>query len=218
MKNYCFVIQPFDQGDYDNRYNDVIKPVIEACGLLAYRVDEDLEVEIATDAIEKKIREATLVIAEISSDNPNVWFELGYALAFKKPIIMICDTGIREKFPFDISHRNVLTYQTGSLRDFKQFGERLKSRIMTKLRINARAEQDCAITAEERLVLKFISRDQKTEFAITPEEKITKSTMDADVVADCLRSLMNKKYLEYRYSTNGGEGFYQLTESAMLVL
>jgi len=38
---YCFVIQPFDNGKFDKRYNDVFKPTLNEVGLEAYRVDED---------------------------------------------------------------------------------------------------------------------------------------------------------------------------------
>ncbi len=31
MKEYCFVIQPYDGGDFDNRYDDIIKPALESC-------------------------------------------------------------------------------------------------------------------------------------------------------------------------------------------
>ena len=70
---------------------NIIKPAVEECGLIAYRVDRDPYVEIAVSAIEEKIRDATIVVAEISVDNPNVWFELGYAMALDKKIIMLCD-------------------------------------------------------------------------------------------------------------------------------
>ena len=135
MKEYCFVIQPYDGGDFDNRYDDIIKPALESCGVEAYRVDRDPYVEIAISVIEERIQDATLIIAEISMDNPNVWFELGYAMALGKPVIMLCDSMYRsEKIPFDISHRNVLIYRSGSIRDFNDCFEKLKERITAKLK------------------------------------------------------------------------------------
>ena len=192
---------------------DIIRPAVEDSGLIAYRVDRDPYVEIAVSAIEEKIREATLIIAEISADNPNVWFELGYAMALEKPVIMLCDSAYRNgKFPFDISHRNVLVYRTGSMRDFNYCIENLKVRIAAKLKGIQLHEEDDSVSKEEKLILKALSRDQKTAEAITPEEKINIKDMQDEVLADCLKSLTNKKYLEYRYSTIGGSGFYQLTE------
>lgn len=36
MEDFCFVIQPFDGGKFDKRYDDVYKPAIMAAGLDAY--------------------------------------------------------------------------------------------------------------------------------------------------------------------------------------
>lgn len=213
MKEYCFVIQPYDGGDFDNRYDDIIKPALESCGVEAYRVDRDPYVEIAISVIEERIRDATLIIAEISVDNPNVWFELGYAMALGKPVIMLCDNMYRsEKIPFDISHRNVLIYRSGSIRDFNDCFEKLKERIIAKLKKMKLSVQDGGITNEERLILKALSRDQKTAEAMTPEEKISIKDMPDELMLDCLKTLTDKGFLEYRYSTLGGNGFYQVTD------
>jgi hypothetical protein len=83
----CFVIQPFDRDRFDGRYKDTFKPAIEAAGFEPYRVDEDPTVSIPIEHIEKGIREAAVCFAEISLDNPNVWFELGYAIALVKPLV-----------------------------------------------------------------------------------------------------------------------------------
>ena len=69
----CFVIQPFDNGKYDKRFEDVYKPAIEAAGAEAYRVDRDHSVEVPIDAIEEGIRSAEVCLADVSDDNPNVW-------------------------------------------------------------------------------------------------------------------------------------------------
>ena len=75
----CFVIQPFDQGKFDKRYADVYKPSIEAAGLEPYRVDKDPGVLVPIEAIERGIRSSAICLADITSDNPNVWYELGKA-------------------------------------------------------------------------------------------------------------------------------------------
>ena len=77
----CFVIQPFDGAKFDKRYTDIYKPAIEAAGLEAYRVDTDPGVQVPIDAIEKGIKQATICLADITTDNPNVWYELGFAFA-----------------------------------------------------------------------------------------------------------------------------------------
>lgn len=213
MDGYCFVIQPFDKGKFDSRYRDIIKPAIESCGFDVYRVDEDYSVEIPISSIETKIKGASFVIAEITIDNPNVWFELGYALAHSKLVIMLCSDERKSNFPFDIRHRNILTYRTEAPSDFEEYEKRLKDIIIARC-LKAVDTVYHAITDEELFVLKCISRDQKTSFAITPEAKIMKNSLEPELISDCLKSLIKNGYLEYRYSTDSGEGYYQMTSKS----
>jgi hypothetical protein len=88
----CFVIQPFDQGPFDKRYEDVFEPAIKDAGLEAYRVDRDPGVSIPIDQIESGIRGAQVCLADVTLDNPNVWFELGFAIAAKREVVIVCGT------------------------------------------------------------------------------------------------------------------------------
>src|SRR5664279_2210754 len=115
----CFIIQPFDDGPYDKRFDDVLKPAVEAAGLEPYRVDRDPRVSVPIEHIESGIRNADACLADITTDNPNVWFELGFAIASQKEVVLICAANKRQRFPFDIQHRNVITYSTESASDFE---------------------------------------------------------------------------------------------------
>ena len=99
----CFVIQPFDDGErYDKRYKDVFAPAIKAAGLEPYRVDRDPSVSVPIDDIELGIENSEVCLAEISTDNPNVWYELGYAIASKREVFLLCSKNERKThFPFD---------------------------------------------------------------------------------------------------------------------
>ncbi|MEF3080783.1 hypothetical protein V3391_00950 [Luteimonas sp. SMYT11W] len=125
----CFVIQPFDGGAFDNRFEDVVKPAITASGLEAYRVDRDPNVSIPIQDIESGIRESRVCLADITEDNPNVWFELGYAIAAYKSVVLLCSDARRSKFPFDVQHRSIITYQTRSPRDFDALRDKIQARI-----------------------------------------------------------------------------------------
>jgi hypothetical protein len=125
----CFVIQPFDNDKFDKRFEDIFKPAIEKSGYEAYRIDKDLSVRIPIDEIEKNISESHICFAEITSDNPNVWYELGYAFACDKDVIMVCSDERTGKFPFDIQHRHVITYKTSSKSDFESLEDTITRKI-----------------------------------------------------------------------------------------
>jgi hypothetical protein len=125
----CFVIQPFDNDKFDKRYVDIFEPAILKADFEAYRIDKDLSVRIPIDEIEKGIQESVLCFAEITSDNPNVWYELGYAFACNKDVVMVCSDERVGKFPFDIQHRHVITYKTSSTSDFKTLEDTITRKI-----------------------------------------------------------------------------------------
>jgi len=125
----CFVIQPFDGGKYDKRYKDVIKPAIEKAGLEPYRVDKDPSVLIPIEEIEANIRASVICVAEITDDNPNVWYEVGYAFAVGKRVVLLCVKDRPTPFPFDVRHRLITTYVSESSSDFAILEEALFERI-----------------------------------------------------------------------------------------
>lgn len=132
MPGTCFVIQPFDKGPFDKRYHDVLAPAVRKAGLEPYRVDLDPTVSIPIDDIERQIRDADCCLADISIDNPNVWFEVGFAYACGKEVVLICEARTTS-FPFDVRHRNILTYTTHSSSDFTRLGEAITSRLVACL-------------------------------------------------------------------------------------
>jgi hypothetical protein len=125
----CFVIQPFDKGPFDQRYEDVLSPAINNADLEPYRVDQDPAVSIPIQSIEDGIQSSYVCLADITLDNPNVWFEVGYAIAAKKEVVFICSEDRRTPFPFDVQHRTITKYATASPRDFKELQEKITRRL-----------------------------------------------------------------------------------------
>lgn len=125
----CFVMQPFDRDKFDRRFEDVFKPAIEGAALEPYRVDRDPGVSIPIDEIEKGISGAEVCFAEITTDNPNVWFELGYAIATGKEVCLVCSKERTTAFPFDVRHRTIIEYEVGAPSDFSRLGKAITERL-----------------------------------------------------------------------------------------
>jgi hypothetical protein len=111
------------------RYDDVFAPAVEKAGLTPYRVDRDPGTTIPIEDIEAGIAGCQIAFADISTDNPNVWFELGYAIARQKDVILVCSDERTTPFPFDVQHRTVIKYKTESSSDFDELGAKVVSRI-----------------------------------------------------------------------------------------
>ncbi|MDE6113315.1 MAG: nucleoside 2-deoxyribosyltransferase [Bacteroidales bacterium] len=121
----CFVIQQFDVVN-NQRYQSVIKPAIEEAGFAPYRVDQDKTVQIPIESIEQRIKESTVCFADISDDNANVWFEVGFAVALEKPLILVCaDTKDISFYPYDIRHRKIISYTAGTTPGHKKLKQEI---------------------------------------------------------------------------------------------
>ena len=122
---------------------------MEQAGIEPYRVDRDPSVEVPINTIEDGIRDATICLADITTDNPNVWYELGYASAAGRSVIMVCsDERVDGRFPFDIQHRAVIKYSTDSTSDF----EKLQNDITERAKALVRKDETRQFIASEQLV------------------------------------------------------------------
>jgi hypothetical protein len=122
-------MQPFDGDVYDKRYETVFAPGIKDAGLEPYRVDQDPGVGVPIDSIESGIRGAQLCFAEITTDNPNVWFELGFAISASKDVVLVCSEDRKTHFPFDVQHRSIIKYKSDAPQDFTELREAITKRI-----------------------------------------------------------------------------------------
>lgn len=89
--DFAFVIMPFREEEFPQRiYGDVIKPFVDdKFGIRPVRVDEDFTSQNILNKIYTYTLRSDFVIAEISTRNPNVMYELGLALALGKDVIVI---------------------------------------------------------------------------------------------------------------------------------
>ena len=104
----CFVVMQFS-AEFDNLYDAVIKPICEKFGYEAIRADDLFTTGLIIDDISRMIREATVVIADITVDNANVFYEVGYAHGIRKPTILLSETS-RERLPFDVAGFRTIFY------------------------------------------------------------------------------------------------------------
>jgi hypothetical protein len=142
----CCVFQPFDKGPHDKRYEETVAPAIVSAGLEPYRVDRDDGAVIPIDTLHDEIRSAAICFADISTRNPNVMYELGYAIASGKEVIIICAANQAERFPFDIQHRGIITYTLDSVSDFEQLKAAITNKIRALLKRRATTQQIAEIS------------------------------------------------------------------------
>lgn len=120
-RKLCFVIMGFGKKtDYsgkkartlnlDATYEAIIKPAVVACGYRCIRADEEQRSGVIDQRMYELLLRADLVIADISTANPNALYELGvrHALRPRTTIVMREQDGL---FPFDLNHVATLHYR-----------------------------------------------------------------------------------------------------------
>ena len=103
----AFVVMQFTS-PFNELYDEVIDPVCRSVGIKAYRASDIYRPGVILQDITQGLTESNLVIAEITPENANVFYELGYAHALKKPVILLAERGTG--LPFDISGYRVVVY------------------------------------------------------------------------------------------------------------
>lgn len=106
-KPKAFVAMKFDE-PYDTFYREVIRKQAESLGLDVVRIDEKAGPGVIFQDIQREIEQSDVVIAEITPQNVNVFYELGYAHALGKPTILLAQRGA--ELPFDIRSYRVVFY------------------------------------------------------------------------------------------------------------
>jgi len=107
MKPHAFVAMPFgvkkdSQGheiDFNRVYDELIKPALEAAGLETFRADQEMRAGGILPDMFQELLIADLVVADLTIDNPNVWYELGVRHALRaRGVVLICGGHVTTAF------------------------------------------------------------------------------------------------------------------------
>ena len=106
-KGTCFVMMPFRE-PFETYYDGIFEPAIIKANLDPIRpVDLFRPSGIVSD-LWQMIQDAKVLLAELTTKNANVFYELGLAHAIGKPVILVCES--MDDVPFDLQQLRVLLY------------------------------------------------------------------------------------------------------------
>ncbi|MBC7909515.1 MAG: hypothetical protein H7Y30_03380 [Pyrinomonadaceae bacterium] len=130
----AFVIMPFDP-EFNSIYEQLIKPSLEEAGYEVSRADSFLDQQNILSDIVRGITTADLIVADLTTNNPNVFYELGLCHGLRIPTVLVAQS--IEEVPFDLRSYKIQIYETHfnkihKLKDaLKIIGERHKKGEIT---------------------------------------------------------------------------------------
>jgi len=133
----CFVVMPFGlkrledgrQLDFEDIYRELFSPAIQAVGLDAVRVDQDLFVGATPLETYKYLEYSRLVLADISALSANVFYELGIRHHARQSGTVIVREAQGSAIPFDISFVRILLYGCRSVGEVAESRRRLQEAL-----------------------------------------------------------------------------------------
>lgn len=105
-RQYGFVVMPYNNGECDRWYQNVLTPWMAEAGYSLRRMDEIATTKAINLELLKTIRQSHFVVVGMPDHNANVYFEAGYATALDKYLILFAPD--LNRVPFDIRANQIL--------------------------------------------------------------------------------------------------------------
>lgn len=189
-KKTCFVVSVIGKENSPERTHadDVFDYIIEPAlsnGFEVTRADKIFHADKIDDKIFYSLKNADLVVADLTGKNPNVFLEVGYRMALEKPIIFLVQKN-SDPLPFDIQSINICHYD-----------------ILGK---NVLSEASKAKTYIEETVKTFTFDTQEN---VSAEEVTTNEIKRILLNIQNNLDTMNSRLLDGSYQTNNGLSFQE---------
>lgn len=124
-RKIAFVIMPFHK-----KFNGVYAAIKQILGKFNYhsiRADEIFQTRSIMHIVNETISRSSIVIADLTDRNPNVFYELGLAHAQGKSTVILAQN--EEDIPFDLRDRQYVVYKPG---------RKLRTNLSRKLQVYIR--------------------------------------------------------------------------------
>jgi nucleoside 2-deoxyribosyltransferase len=167
-KPFIFVLIP-SKKSFKNVYELAIKEAANSCNAYAEKLDEQIFNEGMLDRIYNQINKADIIIADMSGKNENVFYEVGYAHALGKTVLLL--TQNTDDIPFDLKHRQHIKYSPDDIQSLKT---ELHKRIEWALKATETQKKPSNITLfVNGQMLSSLTRAYRRLIVITPKKYFT---------------------------------------------
>lgn len=122
-KPLIFVAMPFDK-KLDDVFHYGIQNAVNRAGFLCERADKIAFTGDILELIKRRIGKASLVIADLTTTNPNVYLEVGYAWGIGKSTVLLAQDA--DDLKFDVKGQKCIIYS-----GIRELEEKLSEELMS---------------------------------------------------------------------------------------
>lgn len=215
----CFVAMPFAD-EYKKVWTHYLKPAIEQAGLKPVRTDENLPSSSIPMEILTGIAEASLVIADLTGGNPNVFYELGLAHSVKRSTQVILITQDIAQVPFDLRGMRCYEYRFHKTRSSPSVNEltEILSGILQEHRVVLAHVADEVMRALSPMARTLIEQNRNSPSLSLPYAIYSPQNADDVMVAlplwQGLSDLLFHRLVEFSSAESKKEGGYFWSKKA----
>lgn len=133
MTKSCFVISAIGKNASktrayaDEKFDLIFKPILEELGYKVTRSDKITSPGSVSREIVENLIKSDLVVADVSTENPNVFYELAIRNAVKKPVIVFKRQ--HQILPFDISDTRAISVTRSDMRIWEEAKNQLRAQV-----------------------------------------------------------------------------------------
>ncbi len=236
-REICFVIMPFSQTTVEHTENywtkhfeDFLKPLIEVNPDLEARRSQALRGDVLKQII-TDLAVSPVVVADLTDNNPNVYWELGVRQSFKHGTVTIAEVGTR--LFFDIGAKGTLFYYPKDHLKIEDFRKRFKEAIQDCLKHPDRPDSHVLETISGRGTLfEIFRRDEAIrrldavlsecdinlkvlEWAVKYAQDNQKNPSKRTFATDLFRTSASELLIINRY-VDEDQSFYELIERYLI--
>ena len=115
-KKFVFVLMPF-RDEFSDIYKLGIKDACQSDKIYCERVDEQYYEGSILERVYNQIQHADCLIADMTGQNANVFYEVGFAHGLGKHVILITQDG--DDIPFDMKHYQHIIYDKNKISELQ---------------------------------------------------------------------------------------------------
>ncbi len=178
----CFVIASAQDRRFEPLYEEIYDAAIRDAQMIPCRTTFDAAAKLSMETIAQDIAYCDACFADLSQENPYLWFAIGCALALNKPLCLVSSGNAEDKAPFVLPQSGVIQYPLHALpSDYQRLKNGITNRLQLVLsqKVATRAEAEVEVETKVAETVTANSHVEGTPVSVMAADEIQNVNEDS---------------------------------------